>query len=199
MKKISLMFFILILCLVGCEVDNTTTITLKNDTDIVQTIDVLSVKKDWVESFLINPGETVSKDIPHGYYKEIKTSSIFDREFDFTFKNNIWSIVDAKKITYTVINELESSVTLQNFEINNNQKSSPCYSFSIAESEGGIPSTTTISVYKSWEKNIWDLEQRIVSDISEYKNKLTQSLKIGSEVFFYEIIVTGNTIYIRYR
>ena len=199
MKKNSLMFFILILCLVGCEVDNTTTITLKNDTDIVQTIDVLSVKKDWVESFLINPGETVSKDIPRGYHKEIKTSSIFDREFDFTFKNNIWSIVDAKKITYTVINELESSVTLQNFEINNNQKSSPCYSFSIAESEGGIPSTTTISVYKSWEKNIWDLEQRIVSDISEYNNKLTQSLKIGSEVFYYEISVTGNTIYIRYR
>ena len=85
MKKISLMFFILILCLFGCEIDNTTSITLKNDTDIVQTIDVLSVKKDWVESFLINPGETVSKDIPRGYYKEIKTSSIFDREFDFVF------------------------------------------------------------------------------------------------------------------
>ena len=129
----------------------------------------------------------------------IKRFKFFDREFDFTFKNNIWSIVDAKKITYTVVNELESSVTLQNFEINNNQKSSPCYSFSIAGSEDGIPSTTTISVYKSWEKNIWDLEQRIVSDISEYNNKLTQSLKIGSEVFYYEISVTGNTIYIRYR
>ena len=199
MKKISLMFYILILCLFGCSFDNTIPVTIKNTTDVIQTINILSVNRDFVDYFTVEPGETVSKDIPRGYYKEIKTSSVFDRQFDFDFKNDVWYIVDAKKTTYTVINELESSVTLQNFEINNNQKSSPCYSFSIAESEGGIPSTTTISVYKSWEKNIWDLEQRIVSDISEYNNKLTQSLKIGSEVFYYEIIVTGNTIYICYR
>lgn len=193
MKKLVLCL-VLVLCLFGCELDNTTSITIKNDTDIAQTIDVLSVKNDWVESFLINPGETVSKDIPRGYYKEIKTSSIFDREFDFAFKNNIWSIVDVKRTTYTVINELECPVTLQNFEIKGSEKISPYYYFSVPAS-----GTTTISVYKSWIKNIFDLEERIITDNSDYENKLTQSIQIEDSISFYEIVITGNTIYIRHR
>jgi hypothetical protein len=198
MKKLVLCL-VLVLCLFGCEFDNTTDITIKNDTDIVQTIDVVSVKNDWVESFLINPCETVSKNIPRGYYKEIKTSSIFDRQFDFAFKNNIWSIVDAKRTTYTVINELECPVTLQNFEIIDNRKTSPFYSFPIFECVNGVPSTTSISVYNSWKKNIWDLEERIINNNSDYKNNLTQSIKIEDSICFYEIVITGNTIYIRHR
>ena len=196
MKKLVLCL-VFVVCLFGCEIDNTTSITLKNDTDIVQTIDVLSVKNDWVESFLINPGETVSKEIPRGYYKEIKPSSIFDRQFDFTFKDDIWVIVDARRTTYTIKSELDFDITVQNFNIVNGAKSNPCYSVFIPNNSA--VNVATIDVYSDWLGSIWDLENRNIDKINDYTDTHFQSIIVNDEFVYYEIFIENKTILIRYR
>lgn len=196
MKKLVLCL-VLVLCLFGCSFDNTIPVTIKNTTDVIQTINILSVNRDFVDFFTVEPGETVIKNIPRGYYKEIKPSSIFDRQFDFTFKDDIWVIVDARRTTYTIKSELDFDITVQNFNIVNGTKSNPCYSVFVPNNSS--INIATIDVYPEWIGNIWDLENRNINKISDYEMLELQSLIINNETVYYEIIKKDKTVLIRYR
>lgn len=196
MKKLVLCL-VLVLCFFGCSFDNTIPVTIKNTTDVIQTINILSVNRDFVDFFTVEPGETVIKKIPRGYYKEIKPSSIFDRQFDFTFKDDIWVIVDAGRTTYTIKSELDFDITVQNFNIVNGAKSNPCYSVFIPNNSS--INIATIDVYPEWLGNIWDLENRNIDNVSDYETLEFQSLIINNETVYYEIIKKDKTVLIRYR
>lgn len=196
MKKLVLCL-LLVLCLVGCDFTNTEPITIKNNTDVVQSIEVIGINEDCVESFTVNPGDTIIHYIPRGYYKRITKSSHFDRAFNFEYKNDIWVIVDARRTTYTIKSELDFDITVQNFNIVNGAKSNPCYSVFIPNNSS--INIATIDVYPEWLGNIWDLENRNIDNVSDYEILDFQSLIINNETVYYEIIKKDKTVLIRYR
>lgn len=197
MKKLVLCL-VFVLYLVGCGINQEVNVVIKNDTDILQSVNLFSSLNDeLVCCFSIAPLETVVKTIPKGFYKEIATEKQFDKSYNFSFEDDTWVIKDSKRIVYTIKSELEFDITVQNFNIVNGEKSSPCYSVFIPNNSS--VNVATIDVYPEWLGNIWDLENRNIDSVNDYNDTLFQSVKHNGVDVYYEIIKTDRTINIRYR
>lgn len=193
MKKLVLCL-VLILCLFGCFFNNYVDFTVKNNTDVEQVVSFVYFNNEYT-SDVIYPSETKSYSVPSGYYPCVQTQPPFDVDYRITTENNIKVIKeDTQKTSYTVINELPFDITLQNFDIINDVKSNPCYSFKVLAS-----STTNVKVHPKWMGSLWDLQERNITLDTEYLNIYTQSIISNDKLFYYEIIITDTDIIIRCR
>lgn len=199
MKKLVLCLLV-ILCLCGCSFEKTqVSYTIKNKTDKKQVISIVNNATDnIVYDFEIEPFGFQSFTLDNWIRIILNTENSFNESFVCNFvKNNTWVIEYGEKTTYTIKSELDFDITVQNFNIVNGEKSSPCYSVFIPNNSS--VNVATIDVYPEWLGNIWDLENRNIDSVNDYNDTLFQSVKHNGEDVYYEIIKTDRTINIRYR
>lgn len=198
MKKL-LLCLLVVFCLCGCSFDVQENLTIKNVTNVEQIICVCNNRDGSVIETLSIPANSEKTLFTTNWARiEIKTVPSFGEKFvKYTRSENTWIVDYAEKTTYTVQSELDYDITLENFNIVNGQKSNPRYSVFIPNNSK--LNTATIEVYPDWLGGIWDLAERNITSIYDYNDKMFQSVVIDDKTYYYEIVISGNNIYIRNR